>query len=34
MCLVAPVRALPFPKSGGLAVEATWGPAREAPDAG
>jgi hypothetical protein len=27
MCLVAPIRALPFTK-GGLAIEYTWGPAR------
>ena len=27
MCLVAPIRALPFSK-GGLAIEYTWGPAR------
>lgn len=33
MCLVAPVRSIPFPKSGGLAVEATWGP-KAAADAG
>lgn len=29
MCLVAPIRALPFTK-GGLAIEYTWGPARGA----
>ena len=26
MCLVAPVRAIPFPKGAGVAIEAKWGP--------
>jgi hypothetical protein len=34
MCLVAPVRALPFPKSGGMAIEATWGPSATTADQG
>jgi hypothetical protein len=33
MCLVAPVRSIPFPKGAGLAIEATWGPRKAADGA-